>query len=233
MNKHIEKIMVSIVITCSVIISSQAFADDPASDQPEFPKITRQPEDQAARLGSNVTFTVATENGDSYQWFRNGVVIEGQTNSTLTIEGAGVADVGYYTCGVVKDGEIVPTRSASLNVLMGGGGGTITVFGFPVFSGGSQGTCPGPYAGYVNYTKTVVQGWGWAPSTGTTVHTATDTNRTDTKVQYLGKFGDKNCQQTTVTVPDPTFSPKYRFTIYFTNNVPTNSYAITLSGFDP
>jgi len=89
------------------------------------------------------------------------------------------------------------------------------------------------YAGYVNYIKTISQGWGWAPTTNTTLHTATDANRLDTKVQYVGKFGDAGCSQTIVTVPHPTYTPKYRFTIYFPNNVPTNSYAITLVGFDP
>ena len=150
------------------------------------------------------------------------------------LEGVDIGDVGYYTCNISKDGgESVPTRTASLNVFTALAGGPITVYGLPVISGGSQGGCPGAYAGYVNYIKTVSQGWGWAPSTNTTIHTATDANRTDTKVQYGGKFGDVGCNQTIVTVPSPTYSPKYRFTIYFPNNVPTNSYPITLVGFDP
>ena len=37
----------------------------------------------------------------------------------------------------------------------------------------------------------------------------------------------------TVTVPDPTFSTKYQFKVYFPDHVPTNSYALTLSGFKP
>lgn len=162
--------------------------------------------------------------------------MEGQTNSTLTLENVAIEDVAYYSCDVFNGDEAVPTRAALLNVytVLGGGGGPITVFGAPVVSGGNQGSCPGAYAGYVNYIKTVSQGWGWAPSTNTTVHTAADgTTRTDTKVVYVGKFGDGGCNQTIVTVPHPTLSPKYRFSIYFPNNVPTNSYPITLSGFDP
>jgi hypothetical protein len=77
----------------------------------------------------------------------------------------------------------------------------------------------------------VSQGWGWAP-TGT-VHTATDTNRTDTKVEFIGKSNDTGCNQTTVTVPHPTTSTKYQFKLYFPDNVPTKSYALTLSGFNP
>lgn len=106
-----------------------------------------------------------------------------------------------------------------------------TVSTTPVVSSGTNGVCPGGYAGYAYYYKTVAQGWGWAP-TGT-VHTATDTNRTDTKVEFIGKSNDTGCNQTTVTVPHPTTSTKYQFKVYFPDNVPTNSYGLTLSGFNP
>jgi hypothetical protein len=99
---------------------------------------------------------------------------------------------------------------------------------------GGSGTCPGKYAGYVIFTKTPAQGWGWSPSTNTTVYTATDTNQPNTKVQFVGDYGDSGCAQTTVTVPYP-MSPVYRFGIYFPqgSQVPTNAYPITLSGFNP
>jgi hypothetical protein len=109
----------------------------------------------------------------------------------------------------------------------------ITVYATPVVGNGSNGICPGGYIGCVSYTNTTAQGWGWAPSTNTTVHTATDTNRPDTKIQYQGKLSDKDCNQTSVTIPHPPHSPKYRFFIYFTNNVPTNAYPIVLEGFNP
>ncbi len=224
--------LITFAAIAAVNLAARA-ADD--SDQLAFPQLTRQPIDQAIPVGSNVVFSAQATNGNlAFQWFRNGVAMDGQTNSDLVLESVGIEDVGYYTCNISKDGgESVPTRTASLNVFTALAGGPITVYGFPVFSSGSQGGCPGAYAGYVNYIKTVTQGWGWAPSTNTTIHTATDANRTDTKVQYGGKFGDVGCNQTIVTVPSPTYSPKYRFTIYFPNNVPTNSYAITLVGFDP
>ena len=57
---------------------------------------------------------------------------------------------------------------------------------------------------------------------------------TDTKVEYLGKLGDRGCSQTTVQTPDPPVSLKYRFTIYFPSELPaTNAYPITLVGFNP
>lgn len=211
------------------------------SDQPEDPKIISQPEDQLVPMGSSATFTVVATNSPlAYQWLRNGNVIDAQTNDTLTIGNAQISAVALYSCDVFKDTESVPTRAASLMVFTNStdpqtGVDPIVVFGFPLAGSGSSGTCPGKYAGYVNYTKSVTNGWGWAPDTsnGNTSFTATDTNRTNTKILYGGAYGDGGCNQTTVTVPNPPISPVYRFSIYFTNNVPTNAYGITLSGFKP
>jgi len=115
-----------------------------------------------------------------------------------------------------------------------GGGGMITMFGMPVVSGGGTGSCPGKYSGYVNFTKTSPQGWGWAPTAGVPTHTASDTNRVDTKIQYGGQYGDNGCNTNSVSFSNP-MSPVYRFSIYFPpgSQVPTNAYAITLDGFDP
>jgi hypothetical protein len=55
-------------------------------------------------------------------------------------------------------------------------------------------------------------------------------------VQAFGYYGDLECSLTTnVTIPYPAPSPKYRFTIFFPRGgqVPTNSYPITLNGFQP
>ena len=228
MNKQIRKTLALAALTGLAFVARGA----DILDQAEFPQIVAQPTDQDVPVGGSTVLTAEAVNGDSYQWLRNGVVMDGQTNSSLVLENVGTNDVGYYSCVVIKGSELVPTRAASVNAYTLTGD-QITVYGLPVSSSGSQGSCPGAYAGYVNYIKTVSQGWGWAPSTNTTIHTASDGNRTDTKVVYVGKFGDSGCNQTTVTVPDPTYSPKYRFTIYFPNNVPTNSYAITLTGFNP
>lgn len=217
------------------------------------------PEDQAALENESATFTAEPKFGElSFQWLRQWPdkveLLKGETGSSLTLSKVGIADVGHYLCAVMQGEQVQLTRAAALTVGVASGsrtpakqtsatqsfstldygGGTLTLFSPPVASSGSQGTCPGSYAGYVNFTKTVAQGWGWAPDTNTTVHTASDITRTDTKIQYGGKNGDSGCQQTTVTVPHPTVSSKYRFTIYFPNNVPsTNAYPITLVGFNP
>lgn len=242
MKKHIPHIKIPHIIALTAITgllviagnSVQAQTTD-ALDQSEFPTITAQPTDQAVPVGSNAVLSVQAINADNYQWQSNGVDIVGQTNSTLTLENVGVNDAGAYSCNVSQSGgDPVPTRAASLNVmtLPDIGGGPITVFGLPKISGGTQGSCPGNYAGYVNYTKTVSQGWGWAP-TGT-VHTASDGGgRADTKIVYVGISYDSGCNQTSVTIPNPPISAKYRFSIYFPNNVPTTNYPIVLTGFNP
>jgi hypothetical protein len=240
-------------------------------DQSAFPQITAQPVDQTVLIGSSVTLSVQANNATGYQWLINGVPADGQTNNVFVIQNAGISDVGLYSCEVFNGGEMVPTRTASVEVETTAGatasstpaasamtagaltanalttsattsgaiaasmpaGGPIIVFGTPYPGSGSQGSCPGHYAGYVYYSKPVSQGWGWAPITGATVLTATDTNRTNTKVQYFGSYGDAGCAQTTVSIPYPPFSPAYVFWIYFTNNVPTSTnYPIVLTGFN-
>lgn len=110
-------------------------------------------------------------------------------------------------------------------------GQSMTVYAVPMNSGGTQPTCGIAYAGYASYMPT--NAWGWSPDTNnTTVFTAADGGgRTDTYVLYTGRMNDRNCGQTTVTIPNPPHSPQYRFCIYFPNNVPTTNYPIILTGF--
>lgn len=219
---------------------------DPA-DQAQFPVITAQPLDQVVPAGSNVVLSVQAAYADNYQWQSNGVDIVGQTNTTLVLQQVGVNSAGAYSCNVSQTGgDPVPTRAASVEVetaanKSGGGiqadgvlgGGPIVVSGSPKASNGAQGTCPGSYAGYVIYSKTISQGWGWAPISGATTLTASDGGgRTDTKIVYNGAYGDSGCGQTTVTIPYPPPSPVYRFAIYFPNNVPTTNYPLVLTNFN-
>jgi hypothetical protein len=242
MKKYIPRIITLAAITgWAVIAGNMAQAQTTDSlladsvDQEEFPQVTAQPTDQVVLTGSNVVMSVQANNADGYQWLRNGVLVEGQTNSSLSIESVGTNDVGLYSCEVSKGVETVPTRAATLSVVTAAttGSESIRVFGTPYLCGGKSGTCPGTYIGYVSFVKTASQGWGWVPSTNTTVHTATDLNRTDTKIVYMGRYSDSGCDQTSVTVPNPAPSPKYRFTIYFSSDMPTNAYPITLEGFNP
>src|SRR5579859_7131367 len=91
-----------------------------STDQSVFPEITAQPLDQAVPIGSNAVLSVQANNADSCQWLRNGVPLNGETNSTLSINNAGINDVGLYSCQVFNggpnDGNMVPTRAASVQV---------------------------------------------------------------------------------------------------------------------
>jgi len=231
-----------------------------STDQSQYPTILSQPVDQCVPVGSPVTFSVTASNVDSYQWYKNNVLMDGQTNSSLTIDSAQISDVSYYSAAVMKGNDAVPTRMANLNVYttssstttttksrfamtqsMSGtmsamdSGGSITMYGTPITgNGGNTNSCPGRYSGYVNFTKTTSQGWGWAPTAGASSHTATDNNRSDTRVTFLGYYMDPGCGTNSVSVTN-LISPVYRFGIYFPvgTQVPTNTYAITLTGFDP
>jgi hypothetical protein len=248
-------------MTCFVL----ALRAQDSTDQSQYPTILQQPVDQCLPLGSQVTFSVVASNVDSYQWYKNNTAIDGQTNTSLTIASAQISDVAYYSAAVIKGADAVPTRMANLNVYTTsgstsstttttskfrfsstqststmsamdlGGGGTITVFGAPICNSGSSGSCPGAYSGYVLFSRTLSQGWGWAPTAGATTLTVADMNRSDTKVQSSGKSGDVYCGLSTLDIPVPAYSPKYRFTIFFPPGVqvPTNAYPITLTGFDP
>jgi hypothetical protein len=230
MKTHIPLLMTFAVVAGLVLTARGADEED----QSAFPQVTAQPIDQQVDEGSNVVLSVQATNVDSFQWIRNGVVLDSQTNNSLVLTGVSTNDVALYSCEVSKGAEVVPTRAASLNVVVSAAlGGPIVVFGTPVLSGGAKNSCPGAYIGYVNYTKTVSQGWGWSPSS-VTPHTAADgSGRTDTKVEYVGKKGDNGCDQTIVTLPNSPFSSAYRFTIYFTNNVPSGPYPLSLNGFNP
>src|ERR1043165_4035483 len=86
------------------------------ADQDEFPQIAAQPIDRDVPLGGTTVLTVQSTNADSFQWYRNGVPLAGQTNSTLTLENVATADVGYYSSVLIKGTEVLPTRSAAVNV---------------------------------------------------------------------------------------------------------------------
>jgi hypothetical protein len=251
MKKRIPYIIALAAVAGLILITRNTAPAQTADtlDQSEFPIIAAQPVDQAVIAGSNTVLSVQAIYADNYQWQSNGVDIAGQTNTTLTLQNVGVNNAGFYSCNVSQSGgDPVPTRAAAVlvetaaNKPAGGGvqangilgGGPIVVSGGPKASNGTINPCPGSYAGYVNYTKTISQGWGWTLISGATVLTASDGGgRTDTRIMYMGEYGDTGCGQTTVTIPYPAYSPVYRFTMFFPNNVPTTNYPIVLTGFNP
>jgi hypothetical protein len=67
------------------------------------PAITNQPASVAARLGGSGSFSVtavASQPGITYQWFFNGVLIDGATNTSITLTDVQYSDVGVYSVRV-------------------------------------------------------------------------------------------------------------------------------------
>jgi hypothetical protein len=173
--------------------------------------------------------------------------IHGATSQTYTIRDVTKENVALFRVKVVSvpppehEDEALPSDPAVSEpacLLVYTRNTPITVYGSPKVTIGSSGSCPGVYAGYVNFKKGV-PAWGWVPdhSGGIAVHKATDITRQDTKVEAVGYENDILCSATSVTTPHPGPPPgagedtRYRFTIYFPNNVPTAQYPIRLDGF--
>ena len=67
---------------------------------------------------SNVTFHVSVTASVLYsvQWYRNGVILPGQTNATLSFVPAGYQNAGTYTATVTYGSYVTTTTPATLNV---------------------------------------------------------------------------------------------------------------------
>lgn len=102
------------------------------------------------------------------------------------------------------------------------------------FSAPGIGPCGLDRNAYAPYAKTAAQGWGWKFDLNTTIHTASVAN-SEYVVEYVGNHGHRNCNFGTVIVSGDS-TEKFRFTVYHptaNGQWPTNSYAVTLTGFLP
>lgn len=86
------------------------------------PTITSQPSGSTLNVNSPLSLTIsASGNGTlSYQWFKNGSALTGQTGSTLTISSVTTNDAGTYYCVVTNtiSSVTVTTQSTSVNVIV-------------------------------------------------------------------------------------------------------------------
>jgi hypothetical protein len=65
---------------------------------PPDPLATLHPVSQTVDAGSPVTLSAGGENVESYQWYRQGILLSGKTSATLDIPSLGIADEGVYHC---------------------------------------------------------------------------------------------------------------------------------------
>ncbi|NCC60444.1 MAG: hypothetical protein EOM12_05795 [Verrucomicrobiae bacterium] len=78
----------------------------------ETPMITQQPQNQTVKEGDSVTFSVTAVGAYPliYQWYKDGVVIEGAVDASYTIESVTAEDTGNYS--VLVSDEIASALSA-------------------------------------------------------------------------------------------------------------------------
>ena len=103
-----------------VIASADGVAlDDFSASTGTAPTITTQPRSQSVAAGGNASLSVsATGSGTlTYQWFKDGVAVNGANASTLTRANATAADSGRYHVEVANTGGTNVSRRAFLIVL--------------------------------------------------------------------------------------------------------------------
>jgi len=83
-----------------------------------LPTITTQPVSQSVNIGSSVTFSVvaAGSNPLSYQWSKDGTIINGATSSTYTINSVSESNSGDYNCVVSNSYGNINTNNSILNI---------------------------------------------------------------------------------------------------------------------
>ena len=122
------------------------------------PTIATQPNNVEVGEGEGFSVSAAADGGAplSYQWFRNGVLIEGATSTEFSVAAASVDDAGNYTVKVTNEaGEILSSA------------GVVSVqasLGVTVWSEDFEGLELGPnvdeaLAGEQVWTKTPPAGW--------------------------------------------------------------------------
>ena len=82
------------------------------------PVITAQPVDIVKTEGAAATFSItAAGDGVTYQWKKNGNVINNATNSTFTIASTTIADAGNYLCVATNMEGSTASQPASLAIM--------------------------------------------------------------------------------------------------------------------
>ena len=87
--------------------------------QPQLPvSIDAQPKPQIGCLGDLVIFQVSATGSDpvAYQWFHDGLAIEGATNSNLAIEVVDDSVTGPYNCEITNDCGVLSSETVTLTL---------------------------------------------------------------------------------------------------------------------
>jgi hypothetical protein len=125
---------------------------------PVAPVITAQPVAQNAVTGGNATFSVsASGTGNTYQWRKDGIAINGATGSSVTLTNVTVANAGNYAVVITNSLGSVTSNTAALAIVSAsaagrlinlsiltslGAGGDAFTMGFVVGGPGTGGAKP-------------------------------------------------------------------------------------------
>jgi len=118
------------------------------------PLITTQPTAQSIIVGNPATLSVsATGTGAlSYQWYKNGIAINGATSASLTIAATALLDTGSYSVKITNSGGVTTSASAQISVIdpgrlvnisvlsMDGPGSQLLTIGFVTGGAGTTGS---------------------------------------------------------------------------------------------
>lgn len=105
--------------TCEATDDEETLESD-AAVLTVMPEITVQPVDVVGNVGSPTSLSVTAAAGTLpiiYQWKKDGIDIEGETNDTLAIASFTTAEGGLYTVEVTADGNTVESAVASISCL--------------------------------------------------------------------------------------------------------------------
>ncbi len=95
--------------------NAAALTVNPAAIAPAF---TTNPGPQTAVVGASVTFTVVATGSPTptLQWQKNGGVIAGQTNASLSLANVQAADAASYTCVATNSAGTATSSAAALTI---------------------------------------------------------------------------------------------------------------------
>lgn len=83
-----------------------------------LPVVITQPTDTAVAAGESIVLSVEATGAKSYQWYHNGIVLDGKTTPNLLLANLQTGDAGTYRVLITNDGGAVMTKDATVRVLL-------------------------------------------------------------------------------------------------------------------
>jgi endonuclease/exonuclease/phosphatase (EEP) superfamily protein YafD len=81
-----------------------------------FPFITVQPLAQDVCEGEEIVMTTGLSTAATYQWYKNGIILNGAQNDTLLLSTTNLADIGVYYCVITYNNGQIVSDAVNINV---------------------------------------------------------------------------------------------------------------------